>query len=187
MSKNTEQVATNIAEHIEAVRREHRLVLTRDKRTGHWAQQTASAASQFRKMEKQLLHWGQQTIQSAINAGEHLTAVKKLAGHGKWLPFLKENLPSLSAETAQRYMRLAKASHVTDLTKCQTLTQAYIKCRILKAKPATKTADKLAEMSVVLNEGEGEAANSGHDGPSPLEKMTWKRWLAPVAFQERPL
>jgi hypothetical protein len=69
---------------------------------------------------------GNKSVQSAVIAGENLIAAKTLIPHGQWLNWIKECCPDLSEETCQRYMRLAKASHVTDFEKVTSLRQAYI-------------------------------------------------------------
>jgi hypothetical protein len=43
----------------------------------------------------------------ALEAGELLTKAKDIVGHGKWLPWLKDNCPNLPERTAQEYMWLA--------------------------------------------------------------------------------
>jgi len=78
------------------------------------------------------LEHGQKAIQAAISAGENLIKAKETLEHGKWLPWLAEHCKDISERTCQRYMDLAKASQVTDLSKTETLRQAYLKCGIIK-------------------------------------------------------
>jgi len=78
-------------------------------------------------------------VSEVILCGQYLTRAKQIVGHGQWLAWLEKNAKGLSKETAQRYMRLAKTSHVTDLTNGKSLRQAYITAGIIdptnKAKP----------------------------------------------------
>ena len=45
--------------------------------------------------------------EKAREAGQHLLAAKKAAGHGNWLNWLRDH-PKLSERTAERYMRIAE-------------------------------------------------------------------------------
>jgi len=48
------------------------------------------------------------TVDDARIAGEYLIAAKDRLAHGEWLPWLKEHCPDVSAQVAQRYMRIAR-------------------------------------------------------------------------------
>lgn len=51
---------------------------------------------------------GRAMAEHACRAGEALNGAKRSAGHGNWLPWLKANCPSISPDTAQIYMRIAR-------------------------------------------------------------------------------
>jgi len=58
-------------------------------------------------------------IEKAWQCGKHLNTIKAIVGHGKWLPWLRNNWPELTERTAQVYMKIAhdnpNALHVADL------------------------------------------------------------------------
>ena len=54
------------------------------------------------------------TISVMMAAGDDLREAKSLAGHGKWLPWLKANCPEVSERTAHLYMQLAKWRSVVE-------------------------------------------------------------------------
>jgi hypothetical protein len=56
-----------------------------------------------------------QTIENIIDSGKHLIAAKKLAGHGYWLQWLKQDL-RWSETSALRHMRVAELSKSVKLT-----------------------------------------------------------------------
>lgn len=64
-------------------------------------------------------------IRERTKLGEMLNHAKKIVGHGNWLPWLETNCPKLTEQSAQRYMKLAKTSHVRDLDNCASVTEAY--------------------------------------------------------------
>jgi hypothetical protein len=84
-----------------------------------------------------------EAIKAVILAGESLNATKKILEHGEWLPWLETNCKGISEPTCQRYMRLAKASHVTDFMALTSLSQAYTMAGIIK-RPNAKAAQKQA-------------------------------------------
>jgi len=47
-------------------------------------------------------------IETAIELGRKLQQIKKIVGHGKWLPWLKANVERFSEDTAENYMKLAR-------------------------------------------------------------------------------
>jgi hypothetical protein len=55
-----------------------------------------------------------EAIRHAIEAGQRLAEAKKLVGHGEWLPWLKANVPGISARTAQRYLAAAERAGKND-------------------------------------------------------------------------
>jgi len=115
-----------------------------------------SRAKQVLDYEKDGRKAGEQAIRHAIEAGKLLRKSKELAGHGKWAPWLADNVTKVSQETACRWMRLANLSCVTDLTEAGSLMDAYRICGILPElgikKPSEKkaTTAKLSPSEVVL-------------------------------------
>lgn len=134
----------------------------------------AEQAAQNHKLavdsEASSVECGKKAIQFAIACGAALTAAKKQLKHGKWLPWLEGNVPAISEETAQRYMRLEKASHVTDLSECESLRQAYLACRILtKARKqdqpqgGTASGSSIPDVCVSLTETATPASNQSSE------------------------
>jgi hypothetical protein len=74
---------------------------------------------------------GSEAIAEAIFAGQALTRVKKLVGHGRFIPWLKKNCKDITERTARRYMELSKRTHVTDLKSAKSLRQAYVAVGII--------------------------------------------------------
>jgi hypothetical protein len=72
-----------------------------------------------------------EAVAAAVECGDLLVRQKASLPHGAWLPWLAEHCPGISAETARRYMRLAKRSRVTDLTEASSLRQAYLATGVL--------------------------------------------------------
>lgn len=54
------------------------------------------------------LEHAESAVAYARQAGALLIEARRQVGHKRWLPWLAEHIPSLSARTAQRYMRLTK-------------------------------------------------------------------------------
>jgi hypothetical protein len=54
------------------------------------------------------------TISDMMVAGDDLREAKRLAGHGKWLSWLRTNCPDVSERTAHLYMQLAKWRSVVE-------------------------------------------------------------------------
>jgi len=84
-------------------------------------------------------------ITAAVECGELLSRQKASLPHGAWQPWLAENCPEISFETARRYMRLAKRSELTDLTEAPNLHRAYLaagvlpECRRTRREPDANT------------------------------------------------
>ena len=74
-------------------------------------------------------------ITAAVQCGDLLTRQKASVPHGTWLDWLAAHCPTISTETARRYMRLAKRSQVTDLTDATSLRQAYLATGVLPEPP----------------------------------------------------
>jgi len=68
---------------------------------------------------------GKQILQSAIDAGHLLVAIKDsdAVKHGDWKRWVKENFESVSYRTTVRYMSLATYEQL--VKDCDTLTEAY--------------------------------------------------------------
>jgi hypothetical protein len=80
-------------------------------------------------------HEARAAITAAVQCGDLLTRQKASVPHGTWLAWLAAHCPAISAETARRYMRLAKRSQVTDLTDATSLRQAYLATGVLPEPP----------------------------------------------------
>lgn len=70
-------------------------------------------------------------ITNAVDCGQLLARQKASLPHGAWLEWLAQHCPEIAAETARRYMRLAKRSQETDLTDAVSLRQAYLATGVL--------------------------------------------------------
>lgn len=53
-------------------------------------------------------------IRHAVAAGHPLNEARQLVPHGKWVPWLRANVPGVSVRTAQRYMAAAKRAGKND-------------------------------------------------------------------------
>jgi hypothetical protein len=99
--------------------------------------QVRSAAENVLAMDATCRKAGKIAIQAAIDAGCALLECKQCVGYGKWEAWLATHLPTISQESACRWMRLANLSSMTDLAAAQSLTEAYRMCGILRVvKPA---------------------------------------------------
>ena len=88
-------------------------------------------------------------ITAAVQCGDLLTRQKASIPHGAWLAWLADHCPAISAETARRYMRLAKRSQETDLTDAASLRQAYLATGVLPEPPAPSASLPDAETPVI--------------------------------------
>jgi Protein of unknown function (DUF3102) len=77
-----------------------------------------------------------EAIQHAIEAGRRLAEAKKLVGHGGWLPWLKANVPGISARTAQRYLAAAEHAGKND-------TVSFFRLRDLARRPRPRPLDRV--------------------------------------------
>jgi hypothetical protein len=83
-----------------------------------------------------------EAIRHAIEAGQRLAEAKKLVGHGEWLPWLKANVPGISARTAQRYLAAAERAGKND-------TVSLFRLRDLALRPRSKpTAQQKADITL---------------------------------------
>lgn len=80
-------------------------------------------AADIRESHEAAIAAGRSALEHARCAGELLVEAKRQVGHGTWLVWLRDHCPTLSARTAQVYMRIArewpaleaKAQRVADL------------------------------------------------------------------------
>ena len=84
---------------------------------------------------------GKKAIELAIETGRRLARAKTIVERGNWSRWLEDNLKTIGERTVQRYMKLAKTTHETDLNDCYSLRQAYIKCGITTNNDRTKDTD----------------------------------------------
>lgn len=69
-------------------------------------EELVSLAVEIREEHEACEHDAHSAVERAINCGRMLIEAKEKAGHGSWLPWLRDNFPA-AATTAQNYMRLA--------------------------------------------------------------------------------
>ena len=83
------------------------------------------------------------SVKKAVAAGAALLAAKSKVKHGEWGPWLQQHVPSLSQDTANRYMKLSKQiTHVRNFDENVTLRQAFLLAGVIK----THFTDILAEV-----------------------------------------
>ena len=80
-------------------------------------------------------------IRERTKLGEMLNRAKKIVEHGNWLEWLGANCPRLTEQSAQRYMKLAKTSHVRYLDNCASVTEAYRLAGLLPPRDETEGQD----------------------------------------------
>lgn len=125
----------------------------------------------------QARQYANQAVTERILCGHYLNEMKAIVGHGRWLKWLTTHRPEISQDSAQRAMRLATASTVTDLSQAKNITEAYRICGILptteektparRRDPIHKTA--IAQLSKIRARIESDAFKSW---PAPaLEKL----------------
>jgi hypothetical protein len=76
------------------------------------------ADTQLAEHANEIRRLGRRSIEDIVAIGQHLIAAKALAGHGHWLPWLKQELGWASESSALRFMHiaeLAKSFRLTDL------------------------------------------------------------------------
>lgn len=88
-------------------------------------------------------------VKAVIRAGGYMNQVKDIVGHGNWENWRDKNCQNVSAVTAQRWMAVAKASRVKDLSDVNGLTDAYRKIGILPDKPEKPTGTGTADVDAV--------------------------------------
>ena len=94
-----------------------------------------NAATQFAGA---VLQFAKNSLDSALAAGRALLAAKDQVPHGEWGTWLKEQVPGLSPDQAQRYMKVVREiPHVRISGVLKTVRQAYIACGTIK-KPVKK-------------------------------------------------
>ena len=111
------------------------------------AVQIRDAYREANQLADQAKGFASQAVAKAIECGQLLLQQKASLGHGSWLDWIKLNLPEISHDKAQRYMRLAKAAsqlpenhdgnnaHVRYLEDAASVRQAYIAVGILPMPP----------------------------------------------------
>lgn len=83
------------------------------------------------------------SVARALAAGQALLVAKTLVKHGGWGQWLEANVPDLSADQANRYMKLARQiPHVQNLAEIKTVRQAYLVCGVVKAPVVKATKPK---------------------------------------------
>jgi Protein of unknown function (DUF3102) len=70
---------------------------------------------------------GKNSLELAIKAGGFLRDAKKIAGHGNWQKWVKENVPSISKRTVENYMKLSERAEgdASLVNEVEGLRQAY--------------------------------------------------------------
>ncbi|MEI8310962.1 MAG: DUF3102 domain-containing protein, partial [Verrucomicrobiota bacterium] len=77
-----------------------------------------------------------------LEAGKALQAAKDKVHHGEWGSWLRQHVPALSHDRANRYMKAAREiPHVRNLDKIKTVRQLYISTGVVK-EPAKGSAKK---------------------------------------------
>ena len=92
------------------------------------AEQLKLAAGEANKMAASAVGYGQMAIRYAIKAGEIMNKAKDIVPHGEFENWMEGCGVNVSLQTCQRWMKLAKASHVRDLLgnpDIKTMTDAY--------------------------------------------------------------
>ena len=98
------------------------------------------------------------TLVDAIRAGELLTEQKAKLGHGKWLPWVKSNLP-FTSRTASSYMKLFEERDRLETLGADYVGQAY---RLLSGP---------TEVEVVVKSETVSDLNGGGDGTKNKESL----------------
>jgi hypothetical protein len=112
-------------------------------------------------------------ITSAIECGDLLVRQKASVPHGAWLPWLTDHCPDISAETARRYMRLAKRSQATDLTDATSLRQAYLATGVLPDVPRAATSPDANAPLVTFTRGLDQFRRWYHRRTDELPLAKW--------------
>jgi hypothetical protein len=92
------------------------------------AEQLKLAVGEASKMAASAVGYGQMAIRYAIKAGQIMNQAKEIVPHGEFEQWLESCGVGVSLQTCQRWMKLAKASHVRDLLDnpdIKTMTDAY--------------------------------------------------------------
>ena len=72
-------------------------------------------------------------LELALKAGHALNEAKRRCGHGEWGDWLKQHVPDLAQDRANRYMRMAKEiADVRNFDEIKTVRQAFIAVGILR-------------------------------------------------------
>jgi hypothetical protein len=92
-------------------------------------------------------------IEASIRAGELLAEAKKGEGHGKWMRFLREELPGLAQSTANLYMSFHFHRHILADPGITTVREAL--AAIAKVKAKDKPARESAAATSFLDDAQG--------------------------------
>jgi hypothetical protein len=112
------------------------------------AEQLKLAAGEANKMAASAVGYGQMAIRYAIKAGEIMNKAKEIVPHGEFESWLEGCGVDVSYQTCNRWMKLAKVSHVRDLISnpdIKTMTDAYRATGILpepEPKPESGEGEK---------------------------------------------
>jgi len=108
------------------------------------------------------------SLDKAIRCGEILAGQKASVAHGKWLPWVKENLP-FTDRTARNYIRVFEHRDAIKSESLSDLTAAYAMLAAPKAQEPAPT--RLAELEAVI-EANLPTANSVMDAMDELENCS---------------
>jgi hypothetical protein len=64
-------------------------------------------------------------LKNCLKAGQMLRKHRGEQDHGEWLAWLGENLPTITRQTARKWIKLAEFEEKQSLESCSTITQAY--------------------------------------------------------------
>jgi hypothetical protein len=89
------------------------------KKLKHLSSQANTLHAEVLAMRENVFAGAMGVLEKAWQCGRRLNAMKKILGHGHWLPYLETHLPEISESTAQRYMKIDRdnpnAARVQDL------------------------------------------------------------------------
>jgi len=72
-------------------------------------------------------------LELALRAGHALNEAKRRCGHGQWGDWLRQHVPDLAQDRANRYMRLASGiADVRNFDQIKTVRQAFLAVGIMK-------------------------------------------------------
>ena len=121
---------------------------------------------------------GQKAVYEAWRCGKALIEARAIVGHGDWLKWLKKECKGVSDRTCQRYMKLAKTTHVAELKNASSIRQSYIAVGIVEERKALPPAPDSASAKQETTKPEGHDEKkqqetpkaSAHDDDAEFEK-----------------